>query len=100
MTSLDCREFSSWDEIKPGDKLVWVTRGEVSKQYLVVFESVIDQSMKGDNISKFKEEDYDDEGWSTDIYPRVWGSMTCGWKLVQEQYQYDPSQQGDTEDDI
>lgn len=101
MNSQDFNTFQSWDDVSVGDHLVFKDVGHHSIHIVVEFER-IEHSPFSRMIGSIVEDPSDTYGsnteWSSSIFND--GPYGSGWALVRREYQYDPSQQGDTEDDI
>jgi hypothetical protein len=105
MSLQDYRDFKSWDEIHPGDILTW-WREDRYGGYKVEFVKPSDTSDTG-FIGKSLEVPYEtaedigkEEEFGTYIYPNKQFGTTMGWKVCDPISEYDPTQAGDTDEDI
>jgi len=104
-------EFTSWDQLSPGDELMWVVDGKPNDDYHMEFIS----RFSSDGSSQLIRAKYlsGSPGWGLHqgqeddvdarIYPdntATWANSVLGWKRVVKEIPYDPNGQGETEDDI
>ncbi len=93
------RTFKSWDEVSPGDILMWFVNDEY-KGYTVeyvkphdnggpYFHAIPIEAKMGETL----EDDNDD--WCADIYPYTFGHTSVGWVIEDKikTFAYDPTQQ-------
>lgn len=101
MTERTFRTFKSWDEVSPGDTLLWIVSGKYrgTAVKFVSIENNPPQRMTANCIEVPEDEDpddYSDTGWSIAKYPDGYGleSRNFGWALEgYETFKYDPTQQ-------
>lgn len=99
MNLQDFRDFSSWDEIQPGDILTW-WRDDRYAGCEVSFISrrlgtMVAKVVIGPISSGKETEEYCD-----DIYHHQGYMVNQGWKVRFTERPYDPTQAGDTDEDI
>lgn len=96
MTERQFRTFNSWDEVSPGDTLLWIVDGKYG-EYTVEYVSsngpgaFIATTIES-KVPSFDEDEVEDD-WCTDIYPVTYLSRTMGWALEDKIFKYDPTQQ-------
>lgn len=104
--SLQVSKFESWDEINVGDELVWGNSDPRNHQ----FEWHIEVLTKFSGILHAKAL-YNHGNPDTSIYskgstnwnPSIYKDTAFGgwgWRKVEKYMQYDPAQQGETDEDI
>lgn len=106
-TEIPYRIFSSWDEVSPGDKLLWICEDKymgtaiefTSYQSGSPFSLVHGKTLEVPEDEAI--EDYTEDGWSVAIYPEKYdGIRSLGWAIEENLFKYDPTQAGDTDEDI
>jgi hypothetical protein len=97
--SIPTEQFSSWDDLQKGDEIIWYDEKGVDKKYHLIFEkygSVVEARDKNGALGCYSSYIYPHKGWVTLGNP----DRKIGWKKVVTELQYNPEQQGDTEDDL
>lgn len=101
MTERTFREFKSWDEVSPGDTLLWIVNGRYqgTAAVFISIEGALPlltaKCIEVPDEDDEDPDDYSDTGWATNIHPDntyVGGSL--GWALEgYATFKYDPTQQ-------
>lgn len=102
-TERQFRTFNSWDEVSPGDTLLWIVNGKYQGT-TIEFQSFAEGSPYSTLIGKALElpeddgldpEDYADDDWATSIYPSHPFVGAMGWAISEgyATFKYDPKQQ-------
>jgi hypothetical protein len=98
MSLQDYRDFKSWDEIHPGDILTWWREGEYEGYKIEFIKITSEKSILGKVIENPVRTTVGDvEGYGNYIYPCI---VAAGWKVHSPFSEYDPTQVGDTDEDI
>ncbi len=100
MNSQDFRDFTSWDEIQPGDILTWWAYGEYKGYEVEYIQRVDASSISAKTLKTPYSSGITVENFSSARYPTEVFSVVQGWKVKITEQPYDPTQAGDTEDDI
>lgn len=96
MTEKTFRTFKSWDEVSPGDTLLWVVDGKYAG-YTVEYvkpndnENYFHAIPVESKTPSFDDDENDD--YCADIYPVTFASTTVGWVIEDKIFKYDPTQQ-------
>ena len=93
-TERQFRTFNSWDEVSPGDTLLWIVDGKfqgTAVEFLEYDEELSAKILETSGL--YKLEDYSDDNWCDDIYPNHRFTSPLGWVIEQKIFKYDPTQQ-------
>lgn len=97
MTERNFRTFNSWDEVSPGDTLLWIVDGKYGG-YTVEYVSpngprAFIATPIESRVPSFGGGEVNDD-WCVDIYPNQMSFKTVGWALPDYKlFKYDPTQQ-------
>jgi hypothetical protein len=100
MSLQDYREFKSWDEIHPGDILTWWREGKYGGYKTEFIKMTSGNGFLGEVIEDPYNSGKKQDEYGAYIYPNKQFGTTMGWKVHSPFSEYDPTQVGDTDEDI